>query len=81
MRAYSREYWSAVTLLFLSALVFGEVYLWDSMTYSAWWRWLLGIEPRHWRRYILVPAFTLLWAVFVPHILVKFLWVQSGKVE
>lgn len=77
MRA--KTFWSAITAAFGWLIVFGEVAFWDEQTYSAWWRWLLGLEPRHWRRWILVPAFTLLWAVFVPHILVKFLWVQSNK--
>lgn len=75
----ARDYWTGVTAGLVLAVTFGEVAFWHEQTYSAWWRWLLGLEPKHWRAQLLVPVFTLLVATFLPHILIKFLWVQSNK--
>lgn len=37
-------------------------------TLTAWLRHALGIDPRHPRRFVLVPLFVLLFVWFVPHI-------------
>lgn len=76
-----RHVWTAITTLIALVIAVVEIPALrkpkpvdpkDDDTYTAWWRWVLGIEPKHSRRFILVPIFTFLTLWFPPHVLVKF---------
>lgn len=73
-RVRARTYWASLTSAFAVAFIARETpevahpKPGELGTYSVWWRWLLGLEPKHWRRFILAPIFVLFWEWFVCHI-------------
>ncbi|RSM73466.1 hypothetical protein DMH04_41380 [Kibdelosporangium aridum] len=72
----ARTRWTVLTSAFATGLVVLEAHalrepLTDekpSATYSAWWRWLLGLQPVHKRRWIAAGLFAAFWAWFVAHV-------------
>lgn len=65
---HARRYWLALTALFAALGTAREIPELGKPrpddpllngTYTAWWKWLLGLEPLHWRRFLLIPAFSL----------------------
>jgi hypothetical protein len=73
----ARTRWTVLTGLFATGLLILEAHalrepLSDekpSGTYTAWWRWLLGLQPARKRRWVAGTLFAAFWAWFVGHCL------------
>lgn len=75
-----RHVWSALTSIFAAAILALEIPALrkpkpadpkDDHTYTGWWRWLVGVDPQHWRRFILGPLFVGFWAWFTAHVVAR----------
>jgi hypothetical protein len=75
-----RRVWSAITAAFAIAVAVVEIPALrrpkpddpaDDHVYTAWWRWILGLDPKHPRRFVLVPLFVAFHGWFPLHILFR----------
>lgn len=72
----ARTRWTVLTGAFVTGLVILEAHaLREPLTqekpseaYTAWWRWALGYEPQHPRRWVAGPLFAAFWLWFIAHI-------------
>ena len=70
----ARKFWNRWATAVLISAFTAEVGYWNDEVFCRWALWVTGYEPRHWRRFIILP----LWLLLHVHVFFKVLWIEGA---